>query len=569
MPLKPNELEVLNRAVEGTCFMQEAVEPSVVEIVEGLSEEMDKHMANLGVQVSASDTPTEREDTPISDLPTLVAELDVPATQPDGEGDAAKTVVEVPDMEGAGVKGVKMQVFDGAVAPATVPPPPQDLDPAPPAPPATDVLPQDPAPQVAPATLAPSPKSALPVASATVVPSPEPQAPPATEVPPQDPAPQVAPATVAPSPKSAVPVAPATAVPSEVLPQDPAPQVAPATLAPSPKSALPVAPATVVPSPQPLAPPATEAPPQDLVPQVAPATVAPSPKSAVPVAPATVLPAPVQLPPAAAAPQTLVGTAPKAAGLPPNVEAFAEAQALVSGQELPADFLQNLAQCLKQPEPKAPEADSAARPNSNTHRASYARLTRLMDGKNAVEFPHMARMWGDKSQRANLFKMWVEKAENRSAVEGEVLQQRTMSTAYEGVREFLSIRDMIGRGWPVSKINGVIAGGGGVADEHAPQDPSLVSFWVTTKRKQTELDESKTQATARTSATVNPASMGSLFNASMPMGSGLAPGAMLEGQAMDEDALTKLQRSLSGVFPFFFLVSFLCRPAGGEGLSKA
>lgn len=492
MPLKPNELEVLNRAVEGTCFMQEAVEPSVVEIVEGLSEEMDKHMANLGVQVSASDTPTEREDTPISDLPTLVAELDVPATQPDGEGDAAKTVVEVPDMEGAGVKGVKMQVFDGAVAPATVPPPPQDLDPAPPAPPATDVL-----------------------------------------------------------------------------PQDPAPQVAPATLAPSPKSALPVAPATVVPSPQPLAPPATEAPPQDLVPQVAPATVAPSPKSAVPVAPATVLPAPVQLPPAAAAPQTLVGTAPKAAGLPPNVEAFAEAQALVSGQELPADFLQNLAQCLKQPEPKAPEADSAARPNSNTHRASYARLTRLMDGKNAVEFPHMARMWGDKSQRANLFKMWVEKAENRSAVEGEVLQQRTMSTAYEGVREFLSIRDMIGRGWPVSKINGVIAGGGGVADEHAPQDPSLVSFWVTTKRKQTELDESKTQATARTSATVNPASMGSLFNASMPMGSGLAPGAMLEGQAMDEDALTKLQRSLSGVFPFFFLVSFLCRPAGGEGLSKA
>ena len=425
VPLKVNALE-LNKAFT----QQEAA--SVVEV------------PNLGLKATSTDSATVKEDTPISELPTLVLD-DIPATQAEHEAEG-KGEMEPPLQE-------------------TAQPAPVEHG------------------------------EAETKGEQVVVPSAQPD--PAEPTPVQDP--------VAPAPQVSAPCAPAR------LGEEPVPVPPPAP------------PGAVVPPPQ-----------------VASATVlqAPSPQE--------------QQPPQAVAAPVAVGIAPQAAGLLPNIQAFLEAHSQASGQELPPEFLLNLQQCLKpqeKQESKAMENDGALsmQPNSSTHRASYARLTRLMDGKSSGEFPHMSKMWGDKAERAKLFKLWVEKGEDRGEVEGEVLQQRTMATQYKGVREFLSIRDMFKLGWPVTKINGIVAAGGGVVDEHAPQDPSLVSFWVTTKRKRTELDESKTQATARCSASVDAASMGSLFNASMPMHSGLAPGAMLQGEAMDEDALTKLQRSLGGV----------------------
>lgn len=182
--------------------------------------------------------------------------------------------------------------------------------------------------------------------------------------------------------------------------------------------------------------------------------------------------------------------------------------------------------------------------NSATHRAEYARLGRVMQSAEMDEFPHMAKMWSDKATKTKLLKLWIEKGGDKHAIEGEIVIQKRQKQKFTGTRECLTIADMIKLGWPTTKINGIIAAGGGIPDEHAPQDTSLMAYWVVTGRKQEDINESSVQATARMNASVSGEDAAGLLEPGMLEGYNSAPS--FSGQAMTEDALTKLKKSLQG-----------------------
>ena len=66
--------------------------------------------------------------------------------------------------------------------------------------------------------------------------------------------------------------------------------------------------------------------------------------------------------------------------------------------------------------------------------------------------------------KRKLLQTWVAEGENRQACESRVILTKESSNVYRGQRELVSIRDMIlVKNWPMEKIRGIVARGGGVA----------------------------------------------------------------------------------------------------------
>ena len=148
-------------------------------------------------------------------------------------------------------------------------------------------------------------------------------------------------------------------------------------------------------------------------------------------------------------------------------------------------------------------------------------------------------IWISKDRR-DLLKMWVQKGEDKKQVEAEVVVSKSKARKSKDTVEFLSIREMINRKFPASRIQGIINQGGGVKDEYAPEDPSLVSYWVRTARKRTEVDEEKVEANMRIGCDATPSGIAALMNDALTPG---APGSS-SGGGMTAEALQQLQASI-------------------------
>ena len=94
----------------------------------------------------------------------------------------------------------------------------------------------------------------------------------------------------------------------------------------------------------------------------------------------------------------------------------------------------------------------------------------------------------------------MQKNEVKGAVEAQIVFTRTQSQKYKGTKECLSVREMFLRKWPRNKILGAISKGGGIRDEHCPDDPSLTSYWCVTSRKLHDVDEQKQSASVNLKA---------------------------------------------------------------------
>lgn len=131
--------------------------------------------------------------------------------------------------------------------------------------------------------------------------------------------------------------------------------------------------------------------------------------------------------------------------------------------------------------------------------------------------------------------------ENRSQCESEVVLSRTKSEKVEGTRECLTVKDMMQRGWPKGKILGAIKKGGGILDEHDPQDPMLTAYWCITQRKKVDSEEMKREATTRVKTQTNNEAMNALLGGapSLPpaLGTASTPGLSPEQLQALTDAI--------------------------------
>lgn len=94
---------------------------------------------------------------------------------------------------------------------------------------------------------------------------------------------------------------------------------------------------------------------------------------------------------------------------------------------------------------------------------------------------------------------------------------------YRGQRELISIRDMLlVKNWPMEKVKGIIARGGGIPDPDAPQVPALTQYWVQGSRVQTEEEEVRQRATTEIAAETSAAGIGALMALNTPRASGPA-----------------------------------------------
>ena len=73
----------------------------------------------------------------------------------------------------------------------------------------------------------------------------------------------------------------------------------------------------------------------------------------------------------------------------------------------------------------------------------------------------------------------------------------------KGMKELVSVQEMMRRKWPKNKILGAIRAGGGVKDEHAPDDPSLVSYWCRVSTQQIDTSEVRQESQVRIQSQVD------------------------------------------------------------------
>ncbi|CAK8993830.1 Uncharacterized protein SCF082_LOCUS3678 [Durusdinium trenchii] len=170
--------------------------------------------------------------------------------------------------------------------------------------------------------------------------------------------------------------------------------------------------------------------------------------------------------------------------------------------------------------------------NYSTHRNSGMRLNRFMESKEGAKFPHMRAMF--ESDRTALLRVWVLNKENRNQCESEVILSRSKSARIEGIRECITVKEMIKRGWPKGKILGAIQKGGGIKDEHDPTDPTLTSYWCITGRKKVDSEEMKQESTMRVKTESNAESLDALLGSTPALPPSLGLSAAASGMSDEQ-----------------------------------
>lgn len=144
-----------------------------------------------------------------------------------------------------------------------------------------------------------------------------------------------------------------------------------------------------------------------------------------------------------------------------------------------------------------------------------------------------------------MLRVWVLNQENRNKCESEVILSRSKSAKVEGTRECLTVKEMIDRGWPRGKILGAIRKGGGIKDEHDPNDPTLTAYWCITGRKKVDSEEMKQESRMTVKTQSNGDALDTLLGGtpSLPPSLGLGNAAA----SMSEEQVKALTEALGAL----------------------
>lgn len=118
-------------------------------------------------------------------------------------------------------------------------------------------------------------------------------------------------------------------------------------------------------------------------------------------------------------------------------------------------------------------------------------------------------------EKRKLLQTWVAEGENRTNCESRVVVQKESANIYRGQKELVSVRDMLlVKQWPLEKVRGIIARGGGVPDADAPNCAALMQFWCTVSRTQTEEESVRQTASTEIAAQTTAEGVGALMSLS-------------------------------------------------------
>ena len=94
--------------------------------------------------------------------------------------------------------------------------------------------------------------------------------------------------------------------------------------------------------------------------------------------------------------------------------------------------------------------------------------------------------------RQKLLQAWVMEGENRNKCESRVVVSRESARILRGQEELLSIKAMLeDKHWPMAKVRGIISKQKGIPDEHAPDQPLLMQYWVKVSTSRTSEEASR------------------------------------------------------------------------------
>ena len=208
--------------------------------------------------------------------------------------------------------------------------------------------------------------------------------------------------------------------------------------------------------------------------------------------------------------------------------------------------------------PGAPEAPQAQQESGEaitftTHRVEGMRMNRFMESAEGAKYPHMMKLFkGTNAEKRQLLKHWVQNGGDKSHakdIEASVVLSKSSATEVKGRMECLSVLEMKRRGWPRNKILACVQKGGGIKDEHCPDDPLLTSYWSITERSKTDTETTRVDGQVRVgceasdaiAAVSTNAIMGRLLRPADPCGLAGVPGTM------SEDHLKAIQASIGAV----------------------
>ncbi|CAK9075788.1 unnamed protein product, partial [Durusdinium trenchii] len=136
-----------------------------------------------------------------------------------------------------------------------------------------------------------------------------------------------------------------------------------------------------------------------------------------------------------------------------------------------------------------------------SHKNEGMRLNRFMESSEGAKYPHTQKLFnGTHEEKRQLLRRWVENGgdkKNVKDVEASVVMSKSSATKVKGRMECLSVLEMKRRGWPRNKILACVQKGGGIKDEHCPDDPLLTSYWSITERSKTDTEVTKVEGQVR------------------------------------------------------------------------
>eukprot|EP00913_Durusdinium_trenchii_P034604 g32374.t1 len=162
------------------------------------------------------------------------------------------------------------------------------------------------------------------------------------------------------------------------------------------------------------------------------------------------------------------------------------------------------------PATQAPSSNGSAETiNFSTHRVAGMRMNRFMESAEGAKYPHMLKLFrGSNAEKRQLLRHWVENGgdkQHAKDIEASVVLSKSSESEIKGRMECISVLEMKRRGWPRNKILACVQKGGGIKDEHCPDDPLLTSYWSITERSKTDTETTKVAGEVRVGCEVTEA----------------------------------------------------------------